>query len=85
MTDAEPGPIEEALATVEKLTKELDESYAEATKLESELRREKDKNLKLWTRLGNLERLLSARTTALCSLIELPDPRWQPSKEDMTP
>lgn len=68
---------------IEGLQKEADEIVADYSKVQGELTREREKNMRLHTRLDELERLMSLRTSALCALLKLPDPRWQPSKEDM--
>jgi predicted nuclease with TOPRIM domain len=70
---------------ISRLTMELDHDDKENAKLENELRRVNDRFSRLQTRAEQLERLLAARTSALCALIELPDPKWVPKKEDMEP
>jgi len=72
-------------AEVARLTMELAEDDKENAKLSNELRRLNERHSRLQTRNENTERLMAQRTTALCALIELPDPKWVPKKEDMEP
>jgi chromosome segregation ATPase len=72
-------------AAYASLREELDLSDKEQLKLENELRRTREKYSKMQTRLDNLDALMARRTTALCALIELPDPKWVPKPEDMEP
>lgn len=68
-----------------RLQAELDGAYDENAKLDKELRVLRGRYDRLMTRSEKDERLMQARTTALCALIELPDPKWRPKPEDIAP
>lgn len=65
------------------LHQQLDAADAEIFALQEELRRVRGRLDKALNREERLQYILTARTTALCALLELGDPRWVPSKEDL--
>lgn len=72
-------------ARAEKAEADLAEAYEESTTLERELRSVRQKLDRMHTRADQESRLMTLRTSALCALLELPDPRWKPTKEEMEP
>lgn len=65
------------------LHQQLDAADDEIFALQEELRRVRVRLDKALNREERLQDTLTARTTALCALLELGDPRWVPSKEDL--
>jgi hypothetical protein len=72
-------------ARAERAGRDLTASYVEIDRLEGELRFAKAKLERMHTRLDQHSRLMTLRTSALCTLLGLADPRWQPTKEEMEP
>jgi len=67
----------------DEIFQQLQEADDEIFALQEELRRVRGRLDKALNREEALQATLTARTTALCALLELGDPRWVPSKEDL--
>jgi len=62
---------------------DLDAAGEELQELRAELHHTRDRLDKALTREERTTDILTRRTTALCALLDIPDPRWAPSKEDL--